>query len=168
MIIEIIENIAKNPKSNFSVLGYWIFRPKVAKNAYKWSILGQNQHSVYVPDHFAEPKMIDCWFTSYARIRIKTRMPPERGRSSWQLGQVLQIGCRPGWRRGQGIISPISCFRSRFSVATMVITMAIFRAFVATLFAVDKIWHACSQTTVIRIIWKIFWFSLSWVDTKRI
>ena len=76
--------------------------------------------------------MTDC-FTSYARIRIKTRVPPERGRSSWQLGQVLQVGRGPRWRRGKGIISS-SCLGSWFSITVSMMIHVGVASFIASTF----------------------------------
>ena len=95
--------------------------------------------------------MIDC-FTSYARIRIKTRVPPEWGRSSWQLGQVLQIGRGPRWGRGKGIISS-SCLRSWFSitvsmmihvVASFIASSFFLHTWTSPFFIVYKIGHSSS------------------------
>ena len=76
--------------------------------------------------------MTDC-FTSYARIRIKTRVPPEWGRSSWQLGQVLQIGRGPRWGRGKGIISS-SCLGSWFSITVSMMIHVGVASFIASTF----------------------------------
>ena len=123
----------------------------------------------YWNNHFL-PTVLEIWrliwlivFTSYARIRIKTRVPPERGRSSWQLGQVLQVGRGPRWRRGKGIISS-SWLRSWLGITIsmmmhVVVASLFFRhswcslVSTASFFVVDEIRHSSSQTTIIRIIW---------------
>ena len=124
----------------------------------------------YYWNYYFLPTVLEIWrliwlivFTSYARIRIKTRVPPERGRSSWQLGQVLQVGRWPRWRRGKGIISS-SWLRSWLGITIsmmmhVVVASLFFRhswcsSFsTASFFVVDKIRHSSSQTTIIRIIW---------------